>query len=223
MQVLIVGSGRLARELLDVLSLDEPFLVLPWSNTNTKDRSILVHAGSGRELEDAVRFCEKTGSVLIELATGSRLESAQPSFPIVLCPNTNILMLKVMNMLASSGHLFKGYRIAITESHQAQKRSTPGTAVSIARFLGVSTDEVVSIRNPEEQMNTLHIPREELGRHAFHSIRIEDATCSVSIETLVHGAFPYVDGVGKIIVATASHPLENRVYAINEFVASGWL
>lgn len=223
MQVLIVGSGRLASELSDGLLLDEPFFVHPWSHNNIKDRSILVHAGSGRELEEAVRFCEETGSVLIELATGSSLEGSLPSFPVVLCPNTNILMLKVMHMLASSGHLFKDYRIAITESHQAEKRSTPGTAVSIAQFLGVSANEVVSIRNPDEQMNTLHIPKEALGRHAFHSIRIMDAACSVSIETLVQGATPYVDGVAKIIVATATHQLESRIYEINEFVASGWL
>lgn len=224
MQVLIVGSGKLATELLDELSLDAPLMVRRWSNASTaQGPSVVVHAGSGRELDDIVAYCHETSSALIELATGSRLEIASPTFPVVLCPNTNILMLKFMNMLARSGKLFKGYHIEVTESHQAEKRSAPGTAIAVAQSLGLSADDVVSVRDPEEQLTALRIPEEHLGRHAMHTILIEDVACRISLETRVYGASPYANGVAKIVSAVTSRQLENRVYAIDEFVEHGWV
>ena len=224
MQVLIVGSGKLATELLNELSLEAPLMVCRWSNGSTaQGPSVVVHAGSGRELDDIISYCHETSAPLIELATGSKLEIASPTFPIVLCPNTNILILKFMNMLARSGKLFKGSHIEVTESHQAEKRSAPGTAIAIAQSLGLSANDVVSVRDPEEQMTTLRIPAEHLGRHAMHAILIEGAACRISLETRVYGASPYADGVAKIVSAATSQKLENRVYAIDEFIEHGWL
>lgn len=184
---------------------------------------MVVHAGSGRELDEVIAYYRETNSALIELATGSKLEIASPTFPVVLCPNTNILMLKFMNMLARSGKLFKGYHIEVTESHQAEKWSAPGTAIAIGQSLGLSANEVVSVRDPEEQLMALGIPAEHLSRHAMHAILIEDGACRISLETRVYGASPYADGVAKIVSAVASHQLENRVYAIDEFIEHGWV
>ena len=224
MQVLIVGSGKLATELLKELSLDAPLMVRRWSNgSTTQGATVVVHTGSGRELDDVIDYCHETSSTLIELATGSKLEIASPTFPVVLCPNTNILMLKFMNMLARCGKLFKGYHIEVTESHQAEKRSAPGTAIAIAQSLGLSASRVVSVRDPQEQQTTLRIPAEHIDRHAVHAILIEDAICRISIETRVYGASPYADGLAKIVSAVASRQLENRVYAIDEFVEHGWV
>lgn len=224
MQVLIVGSGKLATELRTGLVLDAPLMVCQWSNGSTaQGPSVVVHAGSGRELDDVIAFCHETSSVLIELATGSQLEVVRPTFPVVLCPNTNILMLKFMNMLASGGNLFKGCHIEVTESHQAEKRSAPGTAIAIAQSLGISADKVVSVRDPEEQLTTLRIPAEHLGRHAVHTIFIKDAACSISLETRVYGTSPYADGVAKIVSAVISRQLDNRMYSIDEFVEHGWV
>jgi 4-hydroxy-tetrahydrodipicolinate reductase len=224
MQVLIVGSGKLATELLNELCLGESLPVCPWlSGSTSRTHSIVVHAGSGRELEDACCYCRNTGSVLLELSTGSPLEISAPDFPVILCPNTNILMLKFMNMLAKSGGLFKDYRIALTESHQAGKRSAPGTAIAIAQSLGLPAEDVVSIRNREEQLSAMRIPPEHLERHAVHSINIADGACSIDIETRVFGDSPYAEGVSRIIAAAASHPLENRLYEIDEFIERGWI
>lgn len=224
MQVLIVGSGKLATELLDQLALGAPLKVCQWSNASrTEGRSVVVHAGSGRELDEVAAYCRKTNSPLVELATGSKLESGSPAFPVVLCPNTNILMLKFMNMLARSGKLFNGYHIDVTESHQAEKRSVPGTAVSVAQALGLSAKDVTSVRDPDEQLSALRIPAEHLSRHAVHAILIEDGACRISLETRVYGASPYADGVSKIVAAVVSRQLESRVYAIDEFVENGWV
>jgi len=224
MQVLIVGSGKLATELLDKPSLGAPHFVRRWSRASiTEGPSVVVHAGSGRELDEVIAYCRETNSALIELATGSKLEIASPAFPVVLCPNTNILMLKFMNMLARSGKLFKGYHIEVTESHQAEKRSAPGTAIAIAQSLGLAANEVVSVRDPEEQLMALGIPPEHLSRHAMHGILIEDGACRILLESRVYGASPYADGVAKIVSAVASYQLENRVYAIDEFIEHGWV
>jgi hypothetical protein len=132
-------------------------------------------------------------------------------------------MLKFMNMLANSGRLFEGYHIKLTESHQAEKRSTPGTAVAIAQSLGLSAQDVISVRNRDEQLKALRVPPEHLGRHAVHSIAIDDGICRVLLETRVYGSSPYADGVSRIVSAAATHPLENRLYAVDEFIENGWV
>lgn len=224
MQVIIVGTGKLATELLNTLGGDRTCDVVSWADKDpANNKSIVVHAGSGRELRDVMSYCEEMRAPLVELATGSQIELASPAFPVVLCPNTNILMLKFMNMLEKSGHLFGSYRITLTESHQAQKTSVPGTAVSMARALGLDTGDVRSVRDREAQRAVLQIPVEHLDRHAYHRIVIEDAACSVIMETRVYGESPYADGVARIISAIRSNMLENRVYQINEFIEAGWI
>lgn len=223
-QVIIAGKGKLATELFDSLEIPELLTKCSWKNNETNSiRSIIVHAGSGRELPEIVSFCKKTNSTLIELSTGSVLEGEQQSFPIVMCPNTNILMLKFMNMIAKSGHLFSGCEIEIMESHQSSKKSTPGTAVAIAQSLSVNPNLIKSVRDPEDQKNLLNIEEKHLHRHAFHSIRLVDGPCQVVLESRVFGESPYASGVSKIINATFFNVLENRTYSINEYIENGWV
>ncbi|WP_321812856.1 MULTISPECIES: dihydrodipicolinate reductase [unclassified Burkholderia] len=225
MQVLVVGTGKLATELLGSHRLDPATCrVTAWSDpARTETRSIVVHAGSGRELPAAIEFCRATGSPLVELSTGSELETGSHDFPVVLCPNTNILMLKFMSMLETSGHLFRDCRISVTESHQASKTSVPGTAVGIGQALGVPAQDIRSVRDPDEQRDALQIPDDQLGRHAFHRIRIEDGACSLQFESRVYGASPYADGVSRIVETVRQHELDPRRYSIVEFIRNGWL
>lgn len=225
MQVLVVGTGKLATELLGSHRLAPATCrVMAWSDPARGNvRSIVVHAGSGRELPAAIEFCRATGSPLVELSTGSDLETASHDFPVVLCPNTNILMLKFMSMLETSGHLFRDCHISVTESHQASKTSVPGTAVGIAQSLGVPAQDIHSVRDPAEQRDALQIPDDQLGRHAFHRIRIEDGACSLQFESRVYGASPYADGVSRIVEAVRQRELEPRRYSIVEFIHNGWL
>lgn len=223
-QVFIVGTGKLATELLNSLRVTPSSEVASWAERSpAKDKSIVIHAGSGRELKDVISYCSETHSTLVELATGSDIEAAVPDFPVVVCPNTNILMLKFMSMLAKSGHLFSDYKIKLTESHQAAKTSTPGTAVAMAHSLGLKDSDVISVRDPEQQKTGLHIPTAHLDRHAFHQVLIEDGECSITMETRVYGASPYADGVATIISAIRSNELEDRLYELNEFVENGWI
>jgi len=160
MQTIVVGAGRMAREILDGFRGPYAIEVAEWATASeSAGPSIVIHAGSGRELEDVVAFCERTNSTLVEVATGSAIENRAVPFPVVLCPNTNILMLKFMVMVARSSGLFKGCRIGLTESHQAAKTSTPGTAVGVAHSLGLPSDQIRSVRDPVEQAQVLGHPR----------------------------------------------------------------
>jgi 4-hydroxy-tetrahydrodipicolinate reductase len=224
MQVFIAGSGKLATELLSELPSDARFAISSWVDEPAPlARSIVIHAGSGRQLAGISAYCSRTASILVELATGSPLEGTAADYPLILCPNTNILMLKFMHMLERSGHLFKGNEVHVTESHQSTKTSTAGTAVAIANSLGIPAADVVCVRDPETQANSLHILPEHLSRHALHRIEIQNGTCQITMETRVYGNCPYASGVRQIIAAIDAHSLENRVYAIGEFIENGWI
>lgn len=224
MQIYIAGAGKLASELLAGLAEDSALSVARWpASAEPTTRCIVVHAGSGREAARIASFCERTSSVLVELSTGSSLEGLTPNFPLVVCPNTNILMLKFMAMLARSGVMFRGAKIRVTESHQASKMSVPGTAVAMAAALGVPAAEIVSVRDVAKQTSDLNIPPANLERHAFHRIEILDGPCAISMETRVYGESPYVSGVREIIHAIQQRSLQPRAYSINEFIESGWI
>jgi len=233
MQVIIAGTGKLATELLSGLKLAPGFQIVAWADVAKAAKAaqagspahpaIVVHAGSGRELDAITAFCAATHSPLIELSTGSAIEATLRAFPVVLCPNTNILMLKFMAMLERCGPMFNGCDIQLTESHQASKTSVPGTAVHMAASLGLQADDIVSVRDVAVQRGQLHIPEAELGRHAYHQVRISDGACSVMLETRVGGDAPYAQGVAQIVAATAAHELEDRVYPVMDFIHRGWL
>jgi hypothetical protein len=222
--IVVVGAGKLATELLNVLPSMISTKVIAWADVAMVEvPCVVVHAGSGRELESVVLYCNKTASTLIELATGSAIANYTVNFPVIVCQNTNILMLKFMAMLATSGHHFNGYNIKVIESHQADKSSVVGTAVSIAKSLGLPRDKIQSIRDPQEQRDLFGIPSEHLSRHACHRIEIEDPVCRLSFETRVFGPSPYAEGVAKIVSAARSNALENRPYDIMDFIENGWL
>ncbi|CAM4401876.1 hypothetical protein F901_01104 [Acinetobacter dispersus] len=105
--VYIIGSGKLANELLKGLDFNQEYKVFAWAdrNNNETEIAIVVHAGSGRELNEAVSYCKQTGSTLIELSTDIDYKQDYLDIPVVLCPNTNILMLKFMNMIEKVGKI----------------------------------------------------------------------------------------------------------------------
>lgn len=223
-QVLIVGSGKLARELLASLASPHIHSVLPWAGRDAawSGRRIVVHAGSGREIGDVLSFCARHQLVLIELATTGALAGVEPSFPVVICANTNMLMLKFMAMLYAQGHLFSGYDIRVLESHQASKTSAPGTAISLARSLSVPTEEIVSVRDPLAQ-EQLGIPARHHARHAYHQITITDGAVELVLETKVLGQAPYAAGLAGIVDGLRARNLEPRPYDVLELIHNGWL
>lgn len=225
MKIFIVGSGKLANAILSAGLAFDSCEVLKWEPKHQAqaEKAILVHAGSGRQLSDCLAYCERTGSVLIELSTGLETETLDTQFPLIICPNTSILVLKMLNLLKSGGHTLAHYDISITESHQAEKTTEPGTAYSFAHSLNVPTAQIRSVREPDSQATTFGIPAEYLSKHAYHKIVIKDGTDEVVIETKVLGHESYARGVKQIISAVLQYPLSNKRYTILELISAGVL
>jgi len=225
MKIFIAGSGKLATAILSAPLSFPSCDVLKWetSYATTNEKAILVHAGSGRQLNECIEFCKKTGSVFIELSTGLVTENMAADFTLIICPNTSILLLKTMNMLKLYGHYFSKDKISITESHQSAKKSVPGTAYNIAESLNVSSADIKSIRETDAQLNQVGIPAEYLDKHAYHKIIIEDGPDQVIIETKVLGHHSYVNGVTKIINAVLENSFEKRKYNVLELIDKNML
>jgi len=224
-RIIIVGAGKLAQAIRASTQLASNREVSNWETFDKHNlaASIVIHAGSGRQLDEVIDFCADSKSTLIELATGTSTEHRPINFPTIICSNTALALVKFMFMLSTSGALFKDYKITVEESHQATKGSVPGTAVDIAHSLGVPAGDIVSCRDTDEQEWRLGIPTAFLAGHAFHRIAIQDGDSSIVFETKVLGHRPYVEGVIAIVKAIENNSLEPRKYAVIDFVRSGWI
>jgi len=220
MSVYIVGSGKLASA---ILSADISFpsgKILKWESNyqSLTEKAILIHAGSGRQLPECISFCQRTDSVLIELSTGLETEKMIPDFTLIVCPNTSILLLKILNVVKNFGHYFEDNKVSILESHQSAKTSEPGTAYAFAHSLKFPIDKIHSIRDPELQRNEIGIPEEFLHKHAYHKIVIEDGSDQVVIETKALGHQSYASGLKRIINAVLKNSFEKRRYTVLELI-----
>lgn len=224
-KIFVAGSGKLANAILNSDLSFQSCEILKWDTRYQMldEKVILVHAGSGRQLKECVEFCDRTKSIFIELSTGLETEMLQPDFPLIICPNTSILVLKTLNMLKVNGRNFENYSISITESHQSTKKTEPGTAYAFANALKFSVDKIVSVRNPEMQQNEIGIPEEYLGKHAYHKIVIKDGNDEITIETKVLGHDSYAKGVKMIIEAALINSLENKKYTVLDLIANNML
>lgn len=217
--VLIVGRGKLAVELLQ--GVEDPSIarVLRWDERSAiQEPCHVVHAGSGRELDAVLAFCAETRSTLFELSTGDVELPERPGFPIVLCPNVNLQMLRFMAMIKRSARLFAGQDIRILESHQASKTTKPGTALYLAKSLGVPDASVGSVRDSAMQKETLGIPEAFLDRHAYHRIAIDEGDVEIRLQTRVLGKTAYASGLSKIIGIVAGRRLEPGFHDVVDLV-----
>ena len=224
-KIYVAGSGKLANAILNSDLSFQSCEILKWDTQcqTLDEKAILVHAGSGRQKKECVEFCDRTKSIFIELSTGLETETLQPDFPLIICPNTSILVLKTLNMLKVNGRNFENYSVSITESHQSTKKTEPGTAYAFANALKFSVDKIVSVRNPEKQQNEIGIPEEYLGKHAYHKIVIKDGNDEITIETKVLGHDSYAKGVKMIIEAALTNSLDSKKHTVLDLIANNML
>ena len=218
--ILVVGRGKLAEELLQGLTGPNIFRVVKWSERDAqlKDRCFVVHAGSGRELNDVINYCSETGASLLELSTGEPSFPSTINFPVIICPNVNLQMLYFMAMVKYSSKFFKGRDITILESHQASKSTKPGTAVYLTKALGIPENVIHSERDPMVQKEVLCIPSQFLDRHALHEILIKDTEVEIRLETRVLGKTAYASGLAKVIDIVARRKPEPGYYDVVDLV-----
>jgi 4-hydroxy-tetrahydrodipicolinate reductase len=97
--------------------------------------------------------------------------------------------------------LFKGYSLAIRESHQKGKADTSGTAKAMVRYfnrLGIPfTDEqIVMERDPQVQSSRWGVPEQHLTGHGWHTYTLVSADKTVRFEFThnINGRDIYVQG-----------------------------
>lgn len=171
------------------------YKILSWTQNVLNEKSIVIHAGSGRQLDECLRFCELTESTFIELATGLKTELLEPThFPIIICPNVSILMIKTMAMISFFGKEFMEYNVKLMESHQHTKKTVPGTAHFFADYLQIQKNEIESVRDIQIQKETLGIEEPHIKKHALHKITISGDDEELIIQTKVTGHSTYANG-----------------------------
>lgn len=113
MKIFVVGSGKLANAILTSNLSFQSCEILKWKTQyqTLNEKAIIVHAGSGRQLKECFEFCVRTKSLFIELSTGLETEKMRPNFPLIICPNTSILLLKTLNIIKVNGRYFESYKI----------------------------------------------------------------------------------------------------------------
>ncbi len=218
--IIIAGNGKLAQSISSGLPeyIGNCRIDL-WEKNGLypDDNKVIVHIGSGRQFNDAIDFCAKTKTPLIQGATEVKSDHRNAEFTYVDAPNFNLLMLKFMYMLKEYGEFFKDYNVSIVESHQQSKVTIPGTAVEFAQSLGINPAEIKSIRDPDVQESVYGISKEHLSLHAMHEINIGDENTLISLKTMVKGHESYVRGLAAIIGSLDI--LENKYYHILDLIS----
>ena len=220
-EVLIVGRGKLANELIEGLHGEAISRTIRWEDraASVSESRIVLHAGSGRELPEVIAYCAATQTALFELSTADAIIPETVNFPVILCPNVNMQMLRFMAMVRHASRYFQGQAIAITESHQAAKKTKPGTAIYLAHQLGVAESEIRSERNPERQQQCFGIPPDYLARHAYHQITITSPDTEITLETRVFGKTAYAASLSEIIALVAQMDISAGHHDIVDIVA----
>lgn len=97
--------------------------------------------------------------------------------------------------------VFKEYGLRVTESHQKGKADTSATAEVIVRCfnkLGIpfKKDEITMIRDPDEQLAKLKVPKKYLNSHGWHTyiIQSKDGTVLFKFTHNVCGRDVYAQG-----------------------------
>lgn len=129
----------------------------------------------------------------------------QSSVAAVIAPNMAKQIVGLQAMMAYGAKtfpdLFKGYHLAVTESHQQGKADTSGTAKAMVAYfndLGIPFDagQIRMVRDPETQRTELGIPEAHLGGHAWHTYTLTsaDQTVTFAITHNINGRSVYSQG-----------------------------
>jgi len=229
--IIIAGRGNFAESLLkncNKLAGFKNINILSWHdyNINKLEMSLIIHTGSGRELEKIIEFCNGTQSVLVQAATGLELEKYLKNnldFVLIKAPNLALPIIKFMKILELTGDMFdsKDFNIKISESHQGSKKTVPGTAVQFANALGLPEENILSIRD-ESKQKELGIEEQYLDGHAVHWIEINGLGARLSFKTEILGRDAYAYGVLKLFEKfdeiSKLEKVNQKIYNITDLV-----
>lgn len=221
-KLVIIGRGKLAESIKQNLPtyMDVEIETFSSSGLYSSD-TVFLHIGSGREYTESLSIANSSGATYIQASTEKGYKLDHPTsgtIRFIHAPNLDINIIKLIHWMKIGRDLFQNEEVQLLESHQEVKRSKPGTAIKFGEYIGVSEDDIVSIRDLEKQRD-LNI--KNIEHHAFHRIIIGDENSSIKIETKVEGAISYSRGIAQII-SVIDH-LEIGNYEIEDLVERGVL
>jgi len=221
-ELIVTGNGKLADAILGDFHLYSGIPARPFQPENPGDAdAVFVHVGSGRQFAESLQCAVESGAAYIQASTGKDYVMNPPresKCRYITAPNLDINIISLFAWFRSAGGLFDSGRISVTESHQADKKSLPGTALKICDYLRVPPSSITSIRDPETQRG---LDISNLAQHAYHRIQIGDDDSRIVIETRIEGAKSYVKGLARI--AACVHRLEPGNYEIDDLLRLGLL
>jgi uncharacterized cupin superfamily protein len=208
MHLHLVGSGKLATAVRDACEAKRVACSAWREDDAPQAGSVLLHAGSGRQLAAALAWASKHHVPFIEASTGQDAQLPRgPDFPLVLAPNLAPQVVAFMEEVVPGARALRalGMQGEITESHQAAKSSLAGTAHQIATTLGLAAQDIRSVREQK------HV-------HASHEVAFTDAATRVEIRLSVRVDGMDAYGVGAVRLARdlSSRSLANRIHTLAE-------
>jgi hypothetical protein len=104
------------------------------------------------------------------------------------------------------------WRLHLNFSYQVESNGWFSAIELIARLSSKAAvaEDIVSVRDPEEQHRALKKPRSTSHGTAFHRNSLQDSVCHIAMGTRFYGDSPYAPSVSKIIEAVHARALEKR-------------
>lgn len=216
--VVLVGNGKLADAFERDFNNYSPLPIKKYTPECISDsKTVFVHIGSGRQYKESLLQAQRSGACYIQAATQKNIPLEPPVDPAITyihAPNLDITIIKLFYLLNKAGTLFNNECITITESHQKEKTSQPGTAHKFCEYLHIPTKSIVSIRDPELQKK---IPVTNLQQHAYHKIQIGPDNANVTITTKIEGSKSYLQGLARIIACLPR--ISHGCYEVDDLIS----
>lgn len=189
--------------------------------------------------ENAQFYCNNKIPFVMGTTGGDRDKLLQTveksSISAVIAPNMAKQIVGFQAMMAYAAenfpNLFDGYDLTIEESHQHTKADTSGTAKAMVEHfnkLGIafSQNDIIQIRDPEEQKNRLGIPKQYLSGHGWHTYTLvsPDKTVTFRFTHNVNGRDIYARGTFDAVlflVSEMARGLKGRVFSMIDVLRQG--
>jgi len=135
-----------------------------------------------------------------------------------MCKQIVALQAALERMASDFPGAFAGYSLSVTESHQATKADTSGTAKAISSSLAAlvgapfDSEAIVRVRDPAAQVagggpshqGVSPVPASVLDGHAFHTYSLAAEGVEVQVRHNVAGRATYAEGTIDAVVFLAS-------------------
>ncbi len=221
LQILVCGHGNMANELTAECTRQKNVKAIPFEERDrlvysSPKNIVAVHFGSGSQLLELVDFCGTIGAPIIQGSTGGpKMPEITENPPVIVikAPNTALPIVKLLMLMPKLREIFDecGMVASLKESHQASKKSVPGTALEIARGLGINGNDIVSIRDPHVQETELGVPMEFLTGHGFHFVEALGDGIKMGFYTKVYGRRVYAAGAIQIARMLISPAVQSSI------------